>query len=885
MNSKVIVVVTVVLAILAAGLLVGITNPPFLHKEPGLNIPGEETQETAAPQEEEHKTESVLVTLDNYDWSKGLPSWDVLNNTAMNLTRLELDFLKGAVSAGLFYSGPTDSINESQLQENLAMKNRIGANVYEARLSFVYRNGRFQPPGPEGESADVFLRSVMTDGLLAKKAGLAVNLALGFFPENGFQSVEELRKALDAWENVVVDVAVLAEKYKFEYFNPCGELDHVLRVDSGLRLPEETIVEILNEYYPKYFSAARKVFNGKLVTQLGDVFEALKDSILSYDLSDVDMVGMLVGDKISWFDEERFRNDMMKNIEIMRTLCEKNNNTWYVSEVWFYDDKPVTQEKLQKQADCFKTLFSIIKSVNSSVTKGPYGVMIMNWNLREEEIFADIINKPAEKVVAEFFSSGHVEHGTSEGELQEGTVPLYPGAVSTWFPEQDWSDMGIPSEASRKAYTVAASMEKILEWYDNQMTGWSLMKNETSSDPERGTSMGYHLYKSGENAVIIFVMKDQDMPENQVVLGIASGSWLTLQGFDPFSVQGETSGEEVFSEFYDYPELGEGPVTFKICPLDFDDFSSIEPLGNINPEGGHTFPSDHGGFMFANPDAYPPSYVVRAPADGIIVEIHWRRNQWPQESGFSGEYDDYKIVIAHTSTFISYLDHVSKLDEAILEKAGTLEVGMNRVEIPVKAGDVLGLAGGRPKTQMGMDWGVYDRNITHFVHPEKYFRMAHAAHFLTYCSEDLRAKLAERVQRTVPPVEGEFDFDQPGKLVGNWFLEGIDESDPLSEWDKHLSFVYYMYEPNSIRIGVGGTLNIKAAVYAVQGNTPDPADVTVDAGKVVYWLYGAPEMGADYAQKATLIVQMVTDEKIKVEAFDGWIENPDFTENAVYYTR
>ena len=347
----------------------------------------------------------ALETLDNYDWDKGLPSWDVLNNTASNFTRITgIGFMKSAVPTGLFVDDPSMPINESLIEENLAVKDRLHANVYEVRLSFIYKDGGFYPPGPEDVKTNVFLRSIMTDGVLAKKTGLAVHLTAGFFPENGFKNLDELYNALDKWEEIINKTAAFAEQYKFEYFNPFGELDHVIRMDSNLDLPENTIVEIFNTYHPRYAKTVRNWFNGKIVTQLGDVYPALKNSILSYNLSNVDIIGILTGSKLSEFNENLYRIDMMENIGIMRDLCEKYNKSWYISEAWFWDEKPVTQEKLMQQVTCFETLFDLINSTNKTLNRGPFGLFIMNWNLDEEDIFADIIDRPAENVVAKFFN-------------------------------------------------------------------------------------------------------------------------------------------------------------------------------------------------------------------------------------------------------------------------------------------------------------------------------------------------------------------------------------------------------------------------------------------------------------------------------------------------
>jgi len=394
------------MVIVLAGVIVGMD----LFRAPGESEKGpskesqQSSEEKAAETEQSNQTE-VLVTLENYDWSEGVPSWEILNRTAENFTRIEIPFLKGAISAGLFDPGPNQPVNETAIKENLLMKQRLNATVYAARFILLYRDGEFYTLGSETRDIDRYLRAVMTDCIMAKKGGLAVHLDAGFFSELGFQSVDELRKALDNWQMIVRRLAELSEKYKFEFFNPFGELDHFLRVDCRLEISEEDIIKLVNEYHSKYASTVRSVFKGKLVTQLGDAHPFFRESLFSYNLSSVDLVGILVGSKISLFDDERFRNDLLETAGIMRELCQRWNNSWYISEAWFYDDKPVTEEKLKKQSECLEVLFNVIGQLDSSVYRGPVGVLIMDWNLREEDIFADVIGRPAELTIREFFSS------------------------------------------------------------------------------------------------------------------------------------------------------------------------------------------------------------------------------------------------------------------------------------------------------------------------------------------------------------------------------------------------------------------------------------------------------------------------------------------------
>lgn len=322
------------------------------------------------------------------------------------------------------------------------------------------------------------------------------------------------------------------------------------------------------------------------------------------------------------------------------------------------------------------------------------------------------------------------------------------------------------------------------------------------------------------------------------------------------------------------------------APLKPGDYTSIVPMGSLDPAAGHTFPMDHIQFVYADPNAYPPLYEVMAPASGIITRIDYYQRDWPDGSGHSGKYDDYRVVITHTNTFKSWFSHISELGDWVLEQAGELKPNdFTQVSISVDAGDVIGKAGGRPNAEHTSGMGVVDEDITpNFIHPERYdqFLTTHAACPLDYFEKSLKETLYQKVERTAEPRGGKFDFDQLGKLVGNWFLEGI--TDPLVEWEKHLSFVYDNIDPSQIRVGVGGTLPITNTVYSVVGNAPEPADVSAESGVVTYQLEGTAEFG-EQELTATIIVQVMDAEKTKVEAFEGHPPNPEFTSNAKYYIR
>jgi hypothetical protein len=338
--------------------------------------------------------------------------------------------------------------------------------------------------------------------------------------------------------------------------------------------------------------------------------------------------------------------------------------------------------------------------------------------------------------------------------------------------------------------------------------------------------------------------------------------------------EGEGAPFEAEPPFARFPELGKGPAVFTVSPVDLDAIERVEPLGRMNAPSGHVIPTEHGGFILKDPSV---EYQLRAPADGIIFEIEYKPGS-----------DDYQLRMAHSNTFVSIFDHVTGLSEMVQQGLQEGEkIGENawRVKIFVKAGDVIGKVGGHPDLVVGFDWGVYDRDVNNgFVKPERYnLKYIHGTHFIPYCEESLKEQYLAKTPRTAEPKTGRFCYDQPGRLVGNWILEGLAEADPDASWKAALAFAYDFLDPSKVLIGIGGYLVDQPATYVVHGDAPDPADVDPSTGKVVYYL--EPYDTNPDAPKITLLVQMVSDEKIKVEAFQGWISNPEFTEDACYYTR
>jgi len=337
-----------------------------------------------------------------------------------------------------------------------------------------------------------------------------------------------------------------------------------------------------------------------------------------------------------------------------------------------------------------------------------------------------------------------------------------------------------------------------------------------------------------------------------------------------------------------YPELGTGPVEFKVVPLEDGTFNEITPMGHMNlPQ--HPIPTSAGGFSFSS-NGY--SQPVKAPADGVITAIRYTHVYSPDGTK---SFPDYAVRIYHTNTLMTWYDHLSAIDEAILAKTGTLREDWTKTYVPVKAGDVFGKTAASPEQVVGLGMYAYDKEKTlDFINPEKYGPFgAHAVFAFDYFQKDIRDQLFTYIKRTAEPRGGKIDFDVAGTLSENWIVEGSNVISSPDPWNYWLAFVYDMYYPESRRISIGvelgKTINKSNGILTQPVEGRAYTEATISSGPVVYKLADATEgmnsVPSTSDIEYTLLAQVVEENKIKVELFDGNIDSPSFTGSEIIYTR
>jgi hypothetical protein len=341
---------------------------------------------------------------------------------------------------------------------------------------------------------------------------------------------------------------------------------------------------------------------------------------------------------------------------------------------------------------------------------------------------------------------------------------------------------------------------------------------------------------------------------------------------------------------------------FDYPPFDLSKVVFIEPMGSMI--GNHVTPIDHQYYMALDhmlQDAAQIIVDVYSPASGTVTQIQ-HMSSLPGDDTI--QIDDYRIVIQHTSSISSIYIHLDTLSEKIAavapppgEYAG--------VDVAVGAGETIGYYSGT------IDYNVVDEDIvlTGFVNPASYQVepwKIHTPDPFDYFHETIKSQLIEKCLRTAKPEGGKIDYDIDGRLIGSWFKEntnGYAGLDQGNYWVGHLSVVYNSIDPEHIIVSLG-SYNNQPRQFGVKSNSPDPADVSVATGQILYELVdydfydgeqvwdreslvqGLKLRNSDFVQGVVLF-QLIEDRKLKVEIFPYMTADGvgTFTENAMIYVR
>ena len=303
-----------------------------------------------------------------------------------------------------------------------------------------------------------------------------------------------------------------------------------------------------------------------------------------------------------------------------------------------------------------------------------------------------------------------------------------------------------------------------------------------------------------------------------------------------------------------------GPLKFSHLPVDPAQVSGFLGLGNLN-----VLPEDHGGFLFPPGDWGKPLIIpVYALADGWIDAIT------SDDRSFGR---DLSMHIRYSTTIVTNYGHMPDLSPEIWAAAGDLPWGATKVDIPVRAGQVVGYAwpGG------ALDFYIGDDDLQlGFLNPGRYpYPWLKTGYYFDYFKEPQRSQLLAITIRQDEPRGGRVDFDVAGKIIGNWFVEGTTEWDDTAQ----LAIVYDFVDGTKIAISDGSMVShnprVDAEVYWIEGNAPRPEDVGPGYGLVKYEIRQRWFKNTTYRQHVTgdiigtFLVEMTAPGSIRVEKVLG----------------
>jgi hypothetical protein len=292
-------------------------------------------------------------------------------------------------------------------------------------------------------------------------------------------------------------------------------------------------------------------------------------------------------------------------------------------------------------------------------------------------------------------------------------------------------------------------------------------------------------------------------------------------------------------------------------PMPVNQISFILPYGIV--VGGHVTPIDHQYYNGLDPHALRDTYDVIAPANGTIVDIEHRgtKTNTPPHTVDIPSSDEYRIVMAHTCSFLTYVDLVTSLSDQVKSKLPTgwqPNGNSSGVDIPITKGEVLGHIGGQT-----LDFAVWDlsKPLTGFVNSADYTAEAwkqFTAPTSEYLDPSVKDQVTAKYVRSATPIDGKIDYDIDGKLIGNWFQVGTGGYHATSNtaqnyWAGHLSIAPDAIDPSVYVASIGNySAYTTASTYQQDSNSsgamqlilktasPDPATVGTGTGAVKYEL-------------------------------------------------
>jgi hypothetical protein len=272
----------------------------------------------------------------------------------------------------------------------------IGVNTVSLVAGYQLRNnGSYLILGREG-----LIQSLTRAKSNGFSVFLATDVVLGDrLPLEGTPG-EKLQSYLQSSEQVVLEWAEIAEKYKVEYFGLENELndrfDHpdfpeAIQAQQGAALR----IKLANKWYARMLPKVREIFSGKVVAKFGAMDASLDVPGYDYFAFTLDHYQL---------DLDHFRESVRRDYERAAKVASSSGVDWFVGETYFfYTEKhlklDLAEEKRLKdlQDDYFDT--ALEEFIQFDGAPKPVG-FIFGGYLTEGQA---IQGRPAEKVIEKYY--------------------------------------------------------------------------------------------------------------------------------------------------------------------------------------------------------------------------------------------------------------------------------------------------------------------------------------------------------------------------------------------------------------------------------------------------------------------------------------------------
>jgi hypothetical protein len=331
---------------------------------------------------------------------------------------------------------------------------------------------------------------------------------------------------------------------------------------------------------------------------------------------------------------------------------------------------------------------------------------------------------------------------------------------------------------------------------------------------------------------------------------------------------------------------GGGKQLLSVSPIGLGNLSTVVPLGNFGPSGGHVvaLQSSHIYLNYVRESSnasIPVPVTMYAPADLTVYQI-FAFNQ--SNGGNTPTYTDYKVSFAVCDQVGGYFIHVMNLSSTLksaFDSASFSSPGTKSISVKLSAGQVIGTAGGNADWPATLDFGMVDYRVLagtvanparyssydlHYVCPMDYFPSDLAGAFYSKLGN-----FGGQLLNLTSPRCGNVYQDVSGTAQGVWLQKSIVTSNNEPIWNAangQLDFGYsnlnHTMQVVSISSALGQQLGITVGIYPYEfvpqsnssGNMMNLNFTAINPGNRVY-CFQASMPSTQPPQQIAVITQLM----------------------------